>query len=251
LPDEPARELIERAAHIAGIVIERRELDDALRALPERIEAAREEERTNIAREIHDELGQALTALKLDIALVARRLRTGASDDAPSKLDEMAHATEDIINVVRRISAELRPGILDDLGLPAALEWQAQEFTRRTSIICNVNANVGELHLERNLATAVFRIFQEALTNVARHANAARVDVFLRLERGMLKLDIADDGVGVPEISPRNSSLGLLGMRERARRCGGDCTIRRREPRGTVVAVAVPLRFPAAIDEIA
>lgn len=249
LPDASARELIDRAAHIAGIVIERRQLDDQLRALPERIEAAREEERTNIAREIHDELGQALTALKLDIALVARRLRNNSVEELPGKLDEMTHTTEEIISVVRRISAELRPGILDDLGLSAALEWQAGEFTRRTGIPCNVNAPAGELHLERNLATTVFRIFQEALTNITRHARATRVDVNLRLERGMLKLDICDDGVGVPEISPRSSSLGLLGMRERARRCGGDCTIRRREPKGTVVALTVPLRFPAASRE--
>jgi signal transduction histidine kinase len=161
----------------------------------------------------------------------------------------MTHTTEEIISVVRRISAELRPGILDDLGLSAALEWQAGEFTRRTGIPCNVNAPAGELHLERNLATTVFRIFQEALTNITRHARATRVDVNLRLERGMLKLDICDDGVGVPEISPRSSSLGLLGMRERARRCGGDCTIRRREPKGTIVALTVPLRFPAAARE--
>lgn len=249
LPDAHARELIERAAHIARIVIERRQLDEDLRALPERIEKAREEERTNIAREIHDELGQALTALKLDIALVGRRFKNGATEELPGKLDAMALATDEIISVVRRISSELRPGILDDLGLRAALEWQAEEFTRRTNIPCTVRADAADLHLERDLATAVFRIFQEALTNVARHANATRVDVHLRLERGMLKLDIADDGIGVPEIAPRTSSLGLLGMRERARRCGGECTIRRREPRGTIVALSVPLRFPAAARE--
>lgn len=249
LPDEHARELIERATHIARIVIERRQLDEDLRALPDRIEKAREEERTNIAREIHDELGQSLTALKLDIALVARRLRNGATEELPTKLDAMAHSTDEIISVVRRISSELRPGILDDLGLRAALEWQAEEFTRRSNIPCHMRAEVGELQLERDLATTVFRIFQEALTNVARHANATRVDVHLRLERGNLKLDIADDGVGVPEIAPRTSSLGLLGMRERARRCGGDCTIRRRDPRGTIVALSVPLRFPAAARE--
>lgn len=250
LPDAHARELIERAAHIARIVIERRQLDDDLRALPDRIEKAREEERTNIAREIHDELGQALTALKLDIALVQRRLRNGAAEEVPGKLEAMAQATDDIISVVRRISSELRPGILDDLGLRAALEWQAEEFTRRTNIPCHVRADVGDMQLERDLATAAFRIFQEALTNVTRHANASRVDVHLRLERGMLKLDIADDGVGVPEIAPRTSSLGLLGMRERARRCGGECTIRRRDPRGTLVCLSVPLRFPAALDEV-
>jgi signal transduction histidine kinase len=95
----------------------------------------------------------------------------------------------------------------------------------------------------------VFRIFQEALTNVTRHANATGVDVVLRLDHGHLRLEVADDGIGVPEIAPRTSSLGLLGMRERARRCGGDCTIRRRDPRGTIVTLSVPLRFPRASEE--
>ena len=250
--DALPRDLVARAAHVAGIAIERRQLDDQLRMLPERLEAAREEERTNIAREIHDELGQALTALKLDIAWIARRMKAGAgngsAEEVSRKLDEMAHSTDDIISNVRRISSELRPGILDSVGLRAALEWQAEDFARRTGVPCVVKSDVGELQLERSLSTAVFRIFQEALTNVTRHASATRVDVHLRLERGMLKLDIADDGVGVPEISPRNSSLGLLGMRERARRCGGECTIRRRSPRGTIVSVSVPLRFPKEHD---
>ena len=248
VPDAEAREVIGRAAHVAGIAIERRQLDDDLRALPAAIETAREEERTNIAREIHDELGQALTALKLDIALVARRLTNGSADELRTKLEEMGLATEDIIGSVRRISAALRPGILDDLGLRAALEWQAEEFTRRTGTACHMRADVADLQLERDLATTVFRIFQEALTNITRHANATRVEVYLRLERGSLKLDIADDGVGVPEISPRSSSLGLLGMRERARRCGGECLIQRRKPHGTLVALSVPLKFPSEGD---
>lgn len=247
LPDAASRELIERAAHVASIAIERRQLDDQLRALSARIEQAREDERTHIAREIHDELGQALTALKLDIAWVARRVN-GDNEPVTTKLTEMAGATDAIIGAVRRISAELRPGILDAIGLPAALEWQAEEFTRRTGTPCTLHTEAGELQLDRQLATAVFRIFQEALTNVTRHAGATHVDVRLWLERGNLRLDVADDGVGVPEIAPRASTLGLLGMRERARRCGGECAIRRRAPRGTLVALTVPLRFPSEID---
>lgn len=243
LPDVPARQLIERAAHVAGIAIERRQLDDQLRALSGKIEEAREEERTNIAREIHDELGQALTALKLDVAWVARRVNGNA--DVAAKLVDMSNATDAIIQSVRRIAAELRPGILDAIGLRAALEWQAEEFTRHTGTLCVMRAHGGELQLERDLATTVFRIFQEALTNITRHASATQVDVHLWLERGNLRLEIADDGVGVPEIAPRASTLGLLGMRERARRSGGECTIRRREPRGTVVSLTVPLRFPS------
>ena len=246
MPDVASRQLIERAAHVAGIAIERRQLDDQQRALAARIERAREDERTHIAREIHDELGQALTALKLDVAWVARR--TGGNEELQTKLADMANATDGIINSVRRIAAELRPGILDAIGLRAALEWQAEEFARRTGTPCTMRADTAELQLERDLATAVFRIFQESLTNVTRHAGATLVDVHLWLERGNLRLDIADDGVGVPEIAPRASTLGLLGMRERARRCGGECAIRRREPRGTLVSLTVPLRFPSERD---
>jgi two-component system sensor histidine kinase UhpB len=146
---------------------------------------------------------------------------------------------------VRRISAELRPGILDDVGLRAAIEWQGEEFQRRTGTSVQVTGEVGDLQLERGLATAVFRIFQETLTNVARHAGATRVDVRLWLERGQLRLEIADDGIGLPEISPGRSSLGLLGMRERARRLGGECRIERAPEGGTRVSVTMPLRFPA------
>jgi PAS domain S-box-containing protein len=246
MPDVAARQVIERAAHVAGIAIERRQLDDDLRALSARIEEVREEERTHIAREIHDELGQALTALKLDVGWVTRRVN--GNEELRAKLGDMSAATDGIIQAIRRISAELRPGILDAIGLSAALEWQAEEFTRQTGTPCRMRAEAGELQLERHLATAVFRIFQEALTNVTRHAGATHVDVRLWLERGNLRLEVADDGIGVPEISPRASSLGLLGMRERARRCGGECAIRRRDPRGTLVTLTVPLRFPSEKD---
>ena len=240
-PDSDARELLERAAHVAGIAIERRMLDDQLRALAGRIEAAREDERTAIARDIHDQLGQALTALKLDVGWLRRRLDTPALVE---KLDDMARAADEVIRSVRRISADLRPGVLDALGLRAAIEWQADEFAQRSNIRVDVHAAIGDLQLERSLATNVFRIFQEALTNVARHASAALVEVSLTLQHGQLHLEVADDGIGVPEVGPRSSTLGILGMRERARRLGGECSVKRRQPRGTVVTVSVPLRFP-------
>jgi PAS domain S-box-containing protein len=242
-PDPVVRYLMERAAHVAGIVIERRALDESLRALTGRIEAAREDERTAIARDIHDQLGQALTALKLDVGWLQRRVAD--HPDLDRKLADMARATDDILATVRRISTELRPGILDDLGLRAAIEWQAEEFARRTGTRCVVRSDVSDLQLDRALATMVFRIFQESLTNVARHAGATTVEVALRLDRGQLRLDVADDGVGFPDLSPRGSTLGILGMGERARRFGGDCTVKRRSPRGTLVSLAVPLRFPA------
>ena len=246
-PERGAVDLIARAVHVAGIAIERRQLDDQLRALSNRLQAIREDERTGIAREIHDELGQALTALKIDLAWVHRR--RGEDPAVGVKLREMMQATDAVLESVRRISSELRPGVLDDLGLLAAIEWQAEEFQRRSGIPCEVRSALGDLQLDRDLATTVFRIFQEALTNVVRHASATRVDVTLGLERGKLRLAISDDGVGIPEIAPRLGSLGLLGMSERARRLGGDCTIQRREGRGTVVSLIVPLRFPAEHGE--
>jgi len=134
--------------------------------------------------------------------------------------------------------------VLDDLGLAAAIEWQAEEFQQRTGTRCEVRSALGAVQLERGLATAVFRIFQEALTNVTRHASATKVEVTLGLAKGNVRLSVSDDGVGLPD-APRRGSLGLLGMRERARRLGGDCEIKRQEPRGTLVTVTIPLRFPA------
>ena len=242
IPDDDAKELIARATHVASIVIERRALDEQLRALTARVEAAREDERTAIARDIHDQLGQALTALKLDLGWLARR-----SDNPPidRKLIEMARSTDELIESVRKIAADLRPGVLDGIGLCAAIEWQAEEFQGRSNTTCVVKCEIGELQLDQTLTTAMFRIFQEALTNVARHANATKVDVTVTLDRGRIRLEVADDGVGLPDINPRHSSLGILGMAERARRLGGECTVRSGSPRGTVVTVLIPLRFPA------
>jgi PAS domain S-box-containing protein len=243
LPDQTALELIARATHVTSIVLERSRLDEALRALPARIEAVREEERTGIAREIHDELGQAMTALKMDIAWLARRTRDNR--ELSAKLADMSAMTDEVIVAVRRISAELRPGMLDDLGLPATIEWQADEFGARTGIDTHVDNQLGEVRLERAVSTAAFRIFQEALTNVARHASATRVDVSLRADDKLLYLTVADDGVGVSAVTGRPGALGLLGMRERARSLGGDCVISRRDPKGTLVELTVPLANPA------
>ncbi len=242
-PEGSAIELIARAAHVAGIAIERRHLDAQQSALSARVEAVREDERTGIAREIHDVLGQALTALKLDIAWVARR--RGDNAELGAKLVEMSSNAEELITAVRRISSELRPGILDDVGLQAAIEWQSEEVAARAGLEIEVVAALGDVQLERGFATAVFRIFQEAMTNVVRHASAQHVVVELGLDHGRLRLSISDDGVGLRDSSARIGSLGLLGMRERAKRLGGECIVQRREVGGTVVSLIVPLRFPA------
>jgi signal transduction histidine kinase len=171
--------------------------------------------------------------------------RKNDEDGVAAKLAEMSHTADDLIHAVQRISSELRPGILDDVSLQAAIEWQAEELARRAGFEVEVQGTLGDVQFERGFATAIFRIFQEAMTNVVRHASAKHVVVELGLERGRLRLSISDDGVGVREPSPRTGSLGLLGMRERAKRLGGECIVQRREVGGTVVSLLVPLRFPA------
>lgn len=238
-------DVVARAAHLAGIAIERKQLEDQMRDLSAHVESVREEERTGIARAIHDELGQALTGFKLDLAWMARN--DVPRGDLLEKIRTMSADTDALIDQVRRISAELRPGVLDELGLLAAIEWQAQEFEKRMGIPCTVTSNLGDAQLDRDVTTAAFRIFQESLTNVARHASARHVRV--RLERAVassggatLELEVRDDGKGIAPDAPRNPrSLGLLGMRERARRLAGAATVTPAEPSGTLVSVTLPL----------
>jgi PAS domain S-box-containing protein len=239
------RLLIARATYIAGIAIERRELEDQLRDLTAHVESVREDERTGIAREIHDQLGQALTALKMDLAWVARRATadTLTREVLQEKLQATSAMIDDVIGQVRRISAALRPGVLDDLGLDAALEWQGEEFERRTGISCSLESNVGDLHLDTDVSTAIFRIFQEALTNIVRHADASAIEVKLEKRAQELFFEVRDDGKGITEAAARSpKALGLLGVRERARRLGGSVLIAAVAPRGTALTVTVPLQ---------
>ncbi len=243
-PNDADRELIARATDVAGIAIERGQLEIQLRALSAHVERAREDERTGIAREIHDVLGQALTALKMDMAFIARRAGSDQLEKGELllKIASMSEMTSQVINDVRRISAELRPGVLDHLGLFAAFEWLAEDFAERNGTPCAVVSNLGDSALDRDVSTALFRILQEALTNVARHAEAKHVDVHLDRHDGELVLEVKDDGVGIREERASGvRSLGLLGIRERARRLGGSATITRAPEGGTIVHVAVPL----------
>ena len=239
-------EVVARATHVAGLAIERRQLDDQLRALSAHIEEAREQERTGIAREIHDVVGQAMTALKIDLAWMARRV-AGESpvgrDAVLAKIADLSHTIDGMIGQVRRISAELRPGELDDLGLVAALEWQAEDFEKRTGIVTTLTTNLDGERIDRQLSTAVFRIAQESLTNVARHADAHAVTVRLERKGDGLRLEVRDDGRGITtEEANRPRSLGLLGIRERARALGGTASIGPAVPRGTLVAIRLPWR---------
>jgi PAS domain S-box-containing protein len=221
---------------------ELRRSQEQLRNLSEHLQRAREEERACIAREIHDELGQALTALKMDLSWLGKRLPF-EKDSLFEKLGAMSKLIDTTTQTVRRISTQLRPGLLDDLGLVAAIEWQAQEFQERTKIRCELSLQAGDIVLNRELSTTCFRIFQEALTNVARHAHATRVMVTLKRNADKLSLEVIDNGKGITEEEISHpKSFGLLGMLERARFCGGDVKISGIQGKGTTVVAVIPLR---------
>ena len=214
-----------------------------LRALAARLQAIREDERTRIAREIHDELGQALTALKLDLAwLGSKRPRPGRSSGAFKVLDASITARiDETMQIVRRIASELRPSVLDQLGLEAAIECLVQETAQRTGIA--VTLHIDDFpRLPDEVASHAFRIIQEALTNATRHAKATRVDVSIRRAGAAIVLGVEDNGVGfTPQALSGVRSLGLVGMRERALACGGTLVIRGEPGRGTAIAVTIPV----------
>jgi PAS domain S-box-containing protein len=215
---------------------------EELRALSARLLSVQEEERSRIAREIHDELGQALTALKIDLTWVAQRLAPN-QEHVKKKTDWMAHLIDTTVQAVRRISTELRPRILDHLGLVAALEWQIREFQDRTGIACMFTKHPEEITVHGERATTVFRICQEALTNVGRHANATRIDLSLTKVGRDLVLEVRDNGTGITKEAVADpKSLGLIGMRERVLPMGGDVTIKGVRGKGTAVTVRIPIR---------
>ena len=216
--------------------------EENLRALAKHLQSVREEERIHIAREIHDELGQALTGLKFELNTFAKHFE---SDDAAARQDKQQTlnvAIDRIINSVRRIASGLRPEVLDEIGLAAAFDWQAREFQRRTGIRCHVNIPARFSDPDKDRSTALFRIFQELLTNVARHANATRVNVALSEGEEALALCVEDNGRGIKETeaqSPR--SLGFLGLRERVLAFGGAIDVKGDEGKGTRVCVSIPV----------
>jgi signal transduction histidine kinase len=217
--------------------------EEKLRALAAREQSVREEERARIAREIHDQLGQALTGLKMDLTWLNARLP--GQKTVAEKVQSMFRLIDDTIQSVRKIATLLRPEVLDQLGLAAAVGWQAREFQMRTGIRCKVSVPAEPVPAGPELSTAAFRIFQELLTNVARHAGATRVEVSMRADGGRLLLEVQDNGKGISEADLSGSkSLGLLGMRERAMAFGGSVEFSGTGGTGTRVAVVLPL--PAA-----
>jgi signal transduction histidine kinase len=213
-----------------------------LRALSERIEQMREEERRRIARELHDELGQLLTGIKLDFSATVRRLHElTIPGDVTDRLQSAIGQIDIAIAMVRRIASDLRPAALDYRDLGGAIEDEARRVAARSGLRVTVSNHVA-MDLDPNLATAAFRIFQEALTNAVRHARASRVTARISVHQNRLLMLVADDGIGLPADEaggPR--SLGLLGMHERARSVGGHLRLRRRRPRGTLVSFLLPL----------
>jgi len=214
---------------------------EELNNLAAHLQSVREMERTSIAREIHDELGQALTVLKMDLFWLRKRL---PEDQTPylGKIQSMVDLTDRTIDTMKRISTDLRPSMLDDLGLVAAIQWQAEEFEKRMGIKCDAAFDFEEIELDEQKRTAIFRIFQETLTNIARHADATRTRIYLRKRAKNLELEVRDNGKGITEEQISNpKAYGLIGMRERVQFLEGEVTISGAPDRGTKVLVKIPL----------
>jgi signal transduction histidine kinase len=227
-------------------IAERQNATEQLRLLTAHLQSAREEERIRIAQEIHDEIGTLMTAIKMDLAFLSKEIAGKGGKKSPEVLcEEIGDTTklvDNAIQTIHQIVLELRPAVLDHMGLRPALEWQLQEFKTRTKIEYQFTSNLDSIHLTAERSTAVFRILQEALTNVARHAHATRVDASLREEDDQLVLQVRDNGRGISEEQISSTGgFGLLGMRERAHACGGDVVVRGSPGQGTVVTVRMPV----------
>lgn len=229
---------------------------EQLQALSNHLQNVRESEQKRIALEIHDELGQALTGVKMGVHWLNRQIEEKNGDlktgDISGKLNELLKTIDTTVSSIRRIATELRPSVLDDFGLIAAIEWQIQEFERMSGIPCDLRTEVDDREIDPEVSTAVFRIFQEALTNVTRHATASTVEVTLSIKNGGLSLKVVDDGIGVKLEELRNKrSLGILGMKERAKLVGGVVTLEPADSGGTKVELTVPLLSKPEITKAA
>ncbi|MBP6686573.1 MAG: PAS domain S-box protein [Lacibacter sp.] len=214
----------------------------AIRKLTSHLQNAREEERTHIAREIHDELGQQLTVLKMDISWLNKKIKQLDNSALTDKIGEVVQMLNDTVNTVRRISSDLRPVLLDDLGLAAAIEWHLTEFGKRSEIITEFITLDSKIEIPRATATGLFRIYQESITNIARHAEASEVIVELFVENNVITLAISDNGKGFDVTGiGKKKTLGVLGMQERTVMLGGSFRIKRNPEKGMKVEVHVPV----------
>jgi signal transduction histidine kinase len=227
-----------------------RAMNRQLRALSASLQDVREQERTRISRELHDDLGQQLTGLKLDLSWLGTRMKDGRALP-PDALEAMRSQLDEAIASVRRISTELRPLILDDLGFGEAVAWHTAEVAKRSGLEINLDLEAAGLVRNPDLATALFRIVQESLTNIVRHAHASQVDVKLGADESVLVLTVHDNGTGFVESNGKGGGIGLVSMRERADALGGQLEIRSSADAGTIVEVKIPLQSPALAGDAA
>jgi signal transduction histidine kinase len=214
---------------------------DDIRLLNEHLETVREEERAGIAREIHDELGQQLTAIKMDASWISARVN-GSNAQMSERLASMMSLIDETVKTIRRIASDLRPGILDDLGLIAAIEWLCTEFEKRTGVKTVIQTNITDIDIDKKIATGIFRVYQEIFTNISRHAKASLVITHIELAGNWFIMSVTDNGIGfnTEEVNTKNT-LGLLGMNERINMLNGYLQIDSLPGNGTKILVKIPL----------
>jgi len=237
---------------LANDITEKKKAEDELRHSREQLrqlagylQKIREEERAAIAREIHDELGQVLTSLKMNLIFVDKKIKGNGNgfsiNDIHNEISGMTSIIDNSVKRIRKIITELRPEMLDQLGLIPALEWQVKEFKAKSGIECNLINNFGDVEINRNISIAVYRIFQEALTNVMRHSKATEVDIKINKVNNHIELEISDNGIGIEKREDKPKSFGVIGMRERAIILGGEFKLEPNIPSGTKILVNIPL----------
>ncbi len=236
------------AAFVRDITLQKQSLENLKKSreeiseLAQHLQDIREEERRSIATEIHDDLGQSLTALKLDTTILLKLL--SSSDKAiTKKIESMKDLADQTIRTVQKISSELRPGILDDLGLAAAIEWEASKFQERTNIKCTLTLEPSDISLSENLNVTIFRLFQETCTNVARHSKATELDINITKQKYKLIMKIKDNGIGITASQINDhKSFGIIGMKERLKNLNGKINFVGKPNKGTIVQIEVPLK---------
>jgi signal transduction histidine kinase len=239
--------VLEQTKELRNEVNERKRANEGLRALSAHLQTVREEERQTIARELHDELAQTLTGVKMELAtlndLLPNDTQTNGFEPLLNKIQAMENTVDASIGSVRRIMTDLRPVILDRLGLIPAIEWLVEEFRTKSKVACLFSLPGEDFQLDKERSTAIFRILQESFNNIARHAQASKVKLEMYIEEGTLYLEINDDGRGAAEAAMQNpKSFGITGMRERALLLGGALDIRGEGGKGTSVLLRMPLR---------
>jgi signal transduction histidine kinase len=216
------------------------ESQEQFRSLSAYLQEVREEERKDIAREIHDELGQVLTTMKLELSLLREEVLHDATA-ADLRIQSLKEMVDETIHSVKQIITKLRPGLLDDLGLTAAIEWQSHEFQHRTGVVCEVLTGPDEKDNDPEISTAMFRIFQETLTNITRHSGATRVTVILKHTEDAIELHVHDNGRGITDKEIHDpKSFGLIGIRERTQHLQGTVEIKGGPNSGTSITVRLP-----------